>query len=734
MKQLVQKTHGGEAEVIDIPPPELKHNMVLVQNSASLVSVGTERMAVATAKEGLIGKAIARPDIALHIFQKMQKEGLVTTINSVRQRLSDYMALGYSCSGTVIGIDENVKGFKIGDMVACAGAGYAVHAEIVSVPCNLVVKFDERVDFNSAAFTTLGAIGLQGIRLADVKLGEIVAVIGLGLIGQLTVQMLKAAGCLVAGIDIRNDRVEMAKMFGIDGAATTPDEFIAICRNLSEGYGVDSVLITTDTKTSQPVELAGEIVRDKGTVVAVGMVGMEIPRKKYYEKELDFKISRSYGPGRYDPSYEEKGHDYPYGYVRWTERRNMQAFVNLLAEGKVNVHPLITHSFLIDDAPKAYDLITGKTDETFLGIVINYPQNSEIKTIAMQNRNDTTILPQTFSTSEIKSLDSIRLGVIGAGNFAKVTLMPVIKNIKNVRMIGVASARGVNAQTLAKNYGFAYCSTDSNAILNDHDINTVAILTRHDLHAKQVIAALTAGKNVYVEKPLCLTLDELTSIVSTYQEIKEKKNTVPYLMVGFNRRFAPYVKELKSCLDGIKEPLLLTYRVNAGYIPPEHWTQDMEQGGGRLLGEVCHFIDLLIYLSGSSVHRINALSLPDSGRYSQDNLHIIMEFKNGSLGAITYVANGDRSYGKEYLEVFGGGLSARIDDYRSLLIHYGKIKVKRVDRLHQDKGFRSEWFALIDYLTGKLKMPMTFEDIVYSTAVTLTAKKSLIERIPLSME
>jgi predicted dehydrogenase len=712
---------------MSVPTPIAAQDRVLVNTAASLISAGTERMVVDFARKNLLQKARSRPDLARQTLDKARRDGILTTLKAVQNRLDQPMALGYSCAGSVIDIGPGVSAFQIGDRVACAGGGYAVHAEVVSVPRNLLVKLPENVDVESAAFTTLGAIALQGIRLAEVKLGEVVAVIGLGLLGQLAVQLLKAAGCVVIGMDIQPQRAELAQKLDADAVATAPDEFSTICHQLSAGHGADAVLITADTKSNQPVEVAGDIARDKGIVVAVGAVGMTIPRKVYYHKELDFRISRSYGPGRYDPEFEEKGHDYPYAYVRWTEQRNMQAFVQLLAEGKVNVQPLITHRFLIDDAPKAYELITGKTGEPFLGVLLTYPDTPDLsRKIVLSDAVHASRFTPHVSRS---SLQRVTLGVVGAGNFANAVLLPILKGIKHLERASIASGRGLSARSAADRFGFAYCTTDAQEIFNDARINTVAILTRHHLHARQVLAALKAGKHVFVEKPLCLTVEELQAIISAYQTAQKntdaENNQSPILMVGFNRRFAPFVVELEQHLQRVQEPLMLHYRVNAGFIPSDHWTQDPAQGGGRLLGETCHFIDLLIYLAGSVPQRITTRALPDGGRYAQDNLLITLEFTNGSLGTVTYVANGDKSFGKECLEVFGGGLSARLDNYRTLRIRHGNKRVGRVARLRQDKGHRAEWQALIAHLTGKGPVPIRFEEIVCSTEATLAAQRSL---------
>jgi predicted dehydrogenase len=452
-------------------------------------------------------------------------------------------------------------------------------------------------------------------------------------------------------------------------------------------------------------------------VVAVGLVGFNIPRNPYYYKELDFQVSRSYGPGRYDPEYEAKGHDYPAAYVRWTENRNMEAFVSLVGEGKVDVKTLITHRFPVDRAAEAYDLLTGENKEPYLGVVLVYPEDADMKTTVILNKakHDSGTEP------EGSPLKSVGLGVIGAGNFANAGLLPIIKNIKNLSFVGIAGRNGLGCSTVGRRFGFGYCTTDTQKLLDDASINTIALLTRHNLHAAQVMAALKAGKNVFVEKPLCLTEKELEEITATYQAVLGKK---PALMVGFNRRFAPFIRELKENLQTVAEPLMMHYRVNAGFIPADHWTQDPVQGGGRLLGEGCHFIDTLIFLAGSIPVRVECIALPDSGRYAIDNLVVTMQFANGSIGVVTYVANGDKSFGKEFLEVFGGSLSARLEDYRTLRIHHGKKRIFRKSG-SQDKGHKAEWEALVGYLLGKSAVPMSFDDVVRSTKTALAAKLSL---------
>jgi predicted dehydrogenase/threonine dehydrogenase-like Zn-dependent dehydrogenase len=731
MKQLIQSIKEGNLTVAEVPAPLARAGGVLVRTRASLVSAGTERMVVDFAEKNLLQKARSRPDLVRQTMDKAKREGVLTTLEAVQNKLDQPMSLGYSCAGEVIDVGAGVTRFKIGDRVACAGGGYAVHAEVIAVPQNLVVPIAEHVTDDAAAFVTLGAIALQGIRLAEPKLGETVAVIGLGLLGQLTVQMLRAAGCRVVGIDLQSARAELALRSGAHAAVTSSEEFVIACQQYSGGHGADAVLITADTKSSQPLELAGEASRDKGVVVAVGAVGMTIPRKVFFEKELDFRISRSYGPGRYDTEYEEKGRDYPYGYVRWTEGRNLEAFVAMIAESQVDVASLISHRFPVDDAAQAYDLITGKRDEPFLGVVLTYPEAPSMNRKIVLH-DSATQAAKFASGGQSHALAAVQLGVIGGGNFANATLLPAIKNVPEIKLVGIASGSGLSARSTADRFKFDYCTTETAQVFADPAVNTVAILTRHDLHARQVVAALAAGKHVFVEKPLCLTESELDEVVAAYSDAKPvegheatNNSSAPMVMVGFNRRFAPFVSELKKHLASVKEPLMMTYRVNAGFIPLDHWTQDEVLGGGRLRGEGCHFIDLLCSLASAKPRRVTTRVLPDANRYAQDNFQVTIEFADGTLGTVVYTANGDKGFPKEYLEVFGGGLAARMDDYRSLSIRQGTTRVDRAARLRQDKGHRAEWQAIAAHLTGKASAPISFDALVLSTRATLAAYRSL---------
>ena len=543
MKQVVQDARTGAVAVIDVPVRKLLAGCVLVRIAGSLVSAGTERASSEFARKNLFQKAKARPDLVREVLSKLRRDGVMSAVAAVRSRLDQPSLLGYSSAGTVVAVGEGITDISVGDRVACAGAGYAVHAEFACVPRLLLARIaDARVSAEEAAFTTMGTIALHGVRTAHVGLGDVVAVIGLGLLGQLAVQILKAAGCQVVATDIVGERVELARACGADAASASSVEFHDLCLQLSAGFGVDAVLVTAQTPSSDLVNFAAEIVRDRGVIVAVGAVGMDIQRGLFYEKELDFRVSRSYGPGRYDPAYEQKGIDYPIGYVRWTETRNMEAFVRLLAERKIRTEPLITHRFTIEQADRAYELITGRTGEPFLGVVITYPDDAEQNAVKVLHRAATAALP----------VCRVSVGLVGAGGFAMSTLLPAMKQVEGVELVGVCSANGAHAHHAAAKFGFRYCATDEDAILAEPAINTVVIATRHHLHASQVLAALQAGKHVFCEKPLCLTEEELFAIVRAYQNSNAAR---PLLMVGFNRRFAALAVTMKSFVQAIHEPL-----------------------------------------------------------------------------------------------------------------------------------------------------------------------------------
>lgn len=719
MKQMFQSVRTGESTVVEVPVPAVQPGQVLVRNSASLVSAGTERMVIEFAEKNMLAKAKARPDLVRQVLDKARREGVLNTFEAVRGRLDQPMSLGYSSSGTVIAVGKGISDIKVGDRVACSGMNYASHAEVVSVPRMLVTPIPGTAGFEEAAFTTVGAIALHGIRLAEVKLGETVAVIGLGLIGQLTVQMLKAAGCVVLGMDPDADRCRLANELGCGSTAVSAAEFESLVAARTKDQGADAVLITAAASGNEPVELAGTIAREKAIVVAVGAVGTEVPRKIYYEKELDFRISRSYGPGRYDPEYEEKGHDYPISYVRWTESRNMAAFLQLVADRKVDLQKLVTHRFAIEQATEAYNLITGKCPEKFMGVLIRYPEYAELKRRI-----------ELSADRRVSKADPVRVGAIGAGLFAGQVLLPAMRNAGGIEFAGVCTATGGTGKHIGSKFGFRYCTTDENEILQDTSLNTVMIATRHYLHARQVLAALRARKHVFCEKPLCLRRDELAEIVSV-KASPEAANLL--LMVGYNRRFAPMAQELKRFFADAREPLAAHYRVNAGLVPASHWVHDPEVGGGRIIGEVCHFVDFLIFVTGSLPASVFASALPSTGN-PPDSVATTITFANGAIGTITYIAEGDKSFGKERVEVIGGGRVAALDDFRTLeLVRNGQRNLTK-SRLRQDKGHVGEWQALARSIREGGAAPVPFREIVAGTLATLAIEDSLRQNAPVEVD
>ena len=722
MKQLLQNINNGETVVVDVPIPQIQPGMALVRNQVSLVSAGTERMLVEFAGKSLIGKALSRPDLVRQVADKARREGLLSTMEAAFNRLDQPMPLGYSSSGIVEAIANDVQGIKIGDRVACAGGGYAVHAEYVCIPKNLLTLLPDNVDFDSAAFTTLGAIAMHGFRLSGAQLGESIGVIGLGLLGLLSVSISVAAGCRVFGVDLDPSRVELANQLG--ATAVERPQAVEAAIAFSHGSGLDHLLICADSPSDDPVELAGEIARDRAHVVAIGAVGQSLPRRVYYQKELNFINSRSYGPGRYDPSYEEGGQDYPIGYVRWSEGRNLQAFVELLANGQVDVKPLISHHFPIENATQAYELITKQNSETFLGVLITYPEASS-KQVDLQK----VIEPVKRTNLPLTGANVVRLGVLGAGNFANAIMLPVLNKTPSVELVSIASASGFHAEFASKKYDFKYTGASENEILSDPQVNTMCILTRHHLHAEQVVRALQAGKHVFCEKPLAISPEQLAQVK---QQINDNEAS-PLLMVGFNRRFAPLVSRLYEFVEPRNEPLMATYRINAGSIPLTHWVQDPALGGGRIIGEACHFIDLLTFLIGAIPNKVIAQSLPDDQRYREDNVLLTFSFPDGSIGSVVYLANGDRAMSKERLEVFTGGRVAVLDDFRTLeLIANGKRHVYR-SRLRQDKGHHAEWVAFSQAIINGGPPPIPYDQLFGVTQASFAALDSIRSRETISL-
>jgi predicted dehydrogenase/threonine dehydrogenase-like Zn-dependent dehydrogenase len=713
MKAVLQNFRSGQLSVSEIPPPLLKPGGVLFQNAASLVSAGTEKAVIELAKMNPLDKAKARPDLVKKVLSKAGQEGWLGTARMVMNLVNNPLPLGYSCAGIVKAVGEGVSDIHAGDRIACAGLGHANHAESVFVPRNLAAPIPKGVEFEEAAFVTVGAIAMQGVRQANPTIGESVVVIGLGLVGQLAAQICQAAGCNVFGIDLDPAKVKLALTNGVKGTSSpSKEEIIEAVRTFTSGRGADAIIITAATPSNEPIELAAELARDRGRVVVVGDVGFNIPRRPYYEKELDIRLSRSYGPGRYDSSYEEKGNDYPIGYVRWTENRNMEAFLDLVAQKKVNITPLVTHRFPIESAHKAYDLLGGKAREPYIGILLQYdldraqPARVDLKTSARPVRQDT-----------------ISFGVIGAGQFAQAILLPHLNKMSHAKMSAVVTGTGVTAKTIAEKYGCRFCASDHREILQDEKTQAVIIATRHDLHALMVVEALSAGKHVFVEKPLAITPQELSQIADTTKELRRKKSGLPVLMVGYNRRFSPLARRLKQAFSD--QPITMSYRVNAGSVPADHWTQDPKEGGGRIVGEACHFVDLMQYLTGSEPVEVFAWAAGGgaAGAADPDNVTTQIRFANGSVGTIFYVADGDKSFPKERIEVFGGGKVGVIDNWRSVEIHDRGHRVQRKAIMSAEKGHAEELAAFVEGVRAG-HFPIPLESLFLTTQTTFAIQQA----------
>jgi len=717
MRQILQNVKTGETTLETVPPPTLQSGGVRVRTAASLISAGTEKMLIDLAQKSYLGKARARPDLAKKVLQKVRQEGVWNTFQKVMSKMERPMPLGYSAAGIVEQVGEEVRGLQVGDRVAMAGAGYANHAEINFVPKNLVAEIPDGVSFDEAAYATVGSIALQGVRLAEPKLGEQVAVVGLGLIGLLTVQLLKANGCRVIGMDLDPAKVERAKEIGLDrGVVSSEDDPEAAVEAFTSGYGADHTLITAATDSNEPIEQAGTLTRRKGQVVVVGKVGMDIPRDDYYHKELEVKVSMSYGPGRYDPSYEEGGVDYPYDYVRWTEQRNMEAVLALMAEGKLDMEALTTHRYSFDEALDAYELIQ-EGDEPHVGILLEYdveqPQDEVLRV-----QPDRTHVPT----------DQLGVGFVGAGNYASVHLIPHVRDHSRASLVALATATGMNAQQKADKFGFEYCTTDLQPLLDEERIDAIFIATRHSTHAEFATRALEVGKHVFVEKPMVVTEEQLGTLRSAYEAAQAAQPTG--LMVGLNRRFAPMVQELREALPSGR-PKQMMYRVNSGPIDTDSWLHREEEGGGMLVGEMVHFIDLMQHLCGERPSQVYAqsLALDRHDRADSDNLSITVTFDGGSTGTLCYNTVGDDAAPKERLEVYGGGTVAALEDFQRLEItRKGATSTSRA--WSQDKGQPNQIDAVIDGFCERGQAPIPFSELVAGMQVVFAVRKSLRRNAP----
>ncbi len=696
LRQVLQATKGGRTRVADVPEPALRSGGVLVRTECSVISAGTERLVIDLASKSLLGKAKARPDLVKKTLEKLRREGFVATYRAVSGRLSGDVPLGYSMAGRVVAVGDRVRDLGVGDRVACAGAGYANHAEVNFVPRNLAARVPTGVEPRHAAAATLGAIALHGVRTADVRLGEVVVVVGLGLLGQLAVQMLVASGARVVAVDLDTARAELAKTLGATAAVAGGDDPEPVVRGLTGGHGADAALVCAGSDSSEPLALAARLCRRRGVVTLVGATGMELDRRTFYEKELSFRMSTSYGPGRYDPQYEERGIDYPYPYVRWTEGRNLSAVLDLIASGAVQLDSLLTHSFDIGDAERAYDLVTGETSEPFLGILLRYDTQRALAPVPAASA------PATGS----------RIGLIGAGQFATAVLIPALEAAPGVSISAVTTASGATADAVARAHSVPRVASSADDVIGAHDVDAIVVVTRHDSHAALVSAALAAGKPCFVEKPLSIDAAGLDRVLAAM-------SARPGLVcVGFNRRFAPAVRALRTELESRPSPCHAHYRVNAGRLPDGHWTLDPVVGGGRIVGEACHMVDLLTFVVGAPVVRVHAESLPPDG------VSTLLRFADGSTAVLDYITRGAESLPKEQLSVHWEGVTYEIDDFRALYRHGGGGS-DRLWRGAQDKGHAEEIAAFAQAVVAGGSSPVPFEEAVAATRVTFAIERAM---------
>lgn len=701
MKQILQSLNTGGTEVAEVPCPAPGRGQILIRSACTLVSAGTERTLVEFGRAGLLEKARQQPDKVRMVLDKIRTDGLMPAIQAVRSKLDQPLPLGYCNAGVAVEVGEGVTGFKAGDRVASNGR----HAEMVCVPSNLCAKIPDAVSDDAAAFTVLGAVALQGIRLAQPTLGEAFAVIGLGLVGLMTVQLLRAQGCRVLGLDFDRARLELARQFGAETVdLEAGGDPVAAAMAFSMGRGVDGVLIAASTQSSDPLHQAAAMCRKRGRIVLVGVTGLELSRADFYEKELTFQVSCSYGPGRYDPEYEEKGHDYPLGYVRWTEQRNFEAVLQMMAERRLDVTPLISHRFPIRDAAKAYDVISG--NEPSLGVLLEYPRETgAASNVGQRTAALTGGIPLRAGGPVI--------GFLGAGSYASSVLVPAFAKTR-ARLRSIASAGGLTGTHVGKRFGFELSTTDVSTVIGDARIDTVVIATRHDSHAGYVVDGLKAGKHVFVEKPLAIRTEEIVAIEEAARSIGASGRPAPILMVGFNRRFAPHVVRMKALLEPMRDPKTFVMTVNAGAVPPEHWTRDADSGGGRIIGEACHFIDLLRFLAGSPIvgQQVTSASTADAC------VTISLRFSDGSAGTVHYLSSGHRSFPKERLEVFCSGRVLELDNFRALR-GFGWPGFKSMKLWRQDKGQKTCVEAFVSAIREGRPSPIPLPELLEVARVTL---------------
>jgi polar amino acid transport system substrate-binding protein len=715
MRAILTDMKSGEVGTFEVPAPELRAGGVLVRTAFSAISAGTERNTIATGKKSMLGKALARPDLVKQVLDFTRANGARAAYQKVKNRLDTLSSSGYSCSGTILSVGDGVTEFQPGDRVACAGVGYASHSEISFVPQNLVAKVPASVPLEAACLTTIGAIAMHGLRQANVSFGETAVVIGAGLVGVLTIQLARAAGCQVIAIDASPSRAERAVEFGASLGLVASDPSVLSKIVAFTKYGADLAIISASSSSAEPLELGAAALRDRGRIVVLGSVPLGVSRETMYRKELSLTLSRSYGPGRYDPNYEELGNDYPIGYVRWTERRNMEAFLEFLASGSVQPDALLKLRYKVDQGAEAFAELDRSGAYT---AVIEY--DSSGPAIAIHR--------PVGSEQRVYSGD-LRVGCIGAGSFARSITFPQLQALKGVRLEAVATASGASAFSAQKTFGFR-SAQQPKELAASAETDAVFVLSHHDSHARYVVDALVQRKPVFVEKPLAISREELESICNTYQtELDEGRS--PFLMVGFNRRFSPAADKIREFFDGRREPMIAHIRVNAGYLSRDHWTQ-RGGNGGRMVGEGCHFIDWARFIVGCRIERVYASALPDAAHYTRDNVVIVISFADGSIGNILYLANGDKSVPKESYEVFCEGKVARLDDYRTLeLVSGGKSQQIRCNR---DKGHNKEIELTISAIRAGQPPPIGFDELVEVTESCFSVIDSLSHGLPAKLQ
>lgn len=718
MKQVLQNLRSGVTEVADIPAPALRPGHLVIRTSRTLVSTGTEKTLVEFAKAGWLEKIRQQPEKMKTVFDKIRSDGVIPTMEAVFSAIDKPIPLGYCNAGVALEIGAGVSAFSAGDRVVSNGK----HAEVVAVPTNLCARVPDNVSDDEAAFAIIGAIALQGIRLAQPTLGESVVVTGLGLVGLVTVQLLRANGCRVLGIDYDAKKLELARQFGAETVDLSAGEDpVVAAAAFSRGRGVDAVLITAATTSNEPMHQAAQMSRKRGRIVLVGVTGLELSRADFYEKELSFQVSCSYGPGRYDPSYEEKGFDYPVGFVRWTEQRNIEAVLDMMADGKLNVTPLVSHRFSIEAAPKAYDLIG--SSEPSLGVLLEYTAR-EVKSDEQLLRRHTDIPASALRASAAtRKGKQPRIAFIGAGNYATSVLIGAFKDA-GAELHTAVSSNGLTGAYAGRKFGFAHASTDTDSVMSDANIDAVVIATRHDSHPSLAVQAIEAGKHVFVEKPLAVTTEQLAQIENAIDSSPIAGEKI--LTVGFNRRFAPHVRHMAALLDGVSEPKVFVMTVNAGAIPPGHWVQDAAVGGGRIIGEACHFIDLLRFLARSPISGFDAVSLgkSDGNPVAEDKSSITLRFEDGSIGTIHYLANGHKSFPKERLEVFCAGRILQLDNFRSLNA-FGWPNFNRMHLWRQDKGQKACAAAFVKAVSSGGPAPIPLNDLFEVSRVSIEVADAL---------